>query len=273
MTVAGDVAADLPLHGATIVVTRAAERAEQLVEPLRALGADVIMYAATRMVPRNIDGLARAARTLTRYDWVIFTSATSVAMVLDATTACGVDAAAWAQVRVAAVGSATARVLRERGVEPALVPDRFVAEALLEAFSERRDLVGATIFYPAAAGARDVLSDGLGALGARVDRIDVYDSIATNDDVSGVQSALHSGRVDAVTLTAKSAVEAWVTAMAPAHLIADVVSIGPITTQAAHAAGLRVVAEAMPSTVDGLVAAVVRAVGARRNRIQHLTPP
>ncbi len=268
-----DAGPDRPLRGATIVVTRSADRAEQLVAPLQALGAEVIAYAATRIVPCNTEALAVAAATLTEYDWVIFTSATSVALLFAATDACGLQAAHWAPVRIAAVGAATASAIREHGVEPELVPERFVSEALLAAFAAQRDLTGARLLYPAAAGARDVLSDGLRALGARVDRIDVYDSLATHDDVSWLQTALQSGRIDAVTLTARSAVDAWVAAMAPAHAIADVVSIGPITTQAAHAAGLRVAAEAMPSTVDGLVAAVIRAVGARRRAIQHLTPP
>lgn len=273
MMALGAAATVKPLHGATIVVTRSADRAEQFARPLQALGADVITYAATRIVPCNADVLAGAATTLPNYDWVIFTSATSVALLCDAADACGMRAAAWAQVRIAAVGSATACAIRERGIEPALVPERFVSDALLDAFAARGDMGGASILYPAAKGARDTLSDGLRALGARVDRIDVYDSVATHDDVSVLQAALQSGRIDAVTLTAKSAVDAWVMAMAPAHAVADVVSIGPITTQAAHAAGLRVAAEALPSTVDGLVAAVIRAVDARRNRISHLTPP
>ncbi len=273
MVASDDAGTDRPLHGATIVVTRAADRAEQLVAPLRALGAEVMTYAATRIVPCNTDLLTVAAAALSEYDWVIFTSATSVALLFDAADACGMQAAQWAQRRIAAVGAATATAIRERGAEPELVPQQFVSEALLDAFAEQRDLTGARILYPAAVGARDVLSDGLRALGARVDRIDVYDSLATHDDVSWLQTALQSGRIDAVTLTAKSAVDAWVAAMAPAHAIADVVSIGPVTTQAAHAAGLRVAAEAMPSTVDGLVAAVVRAVEARRHGIQHLTPP
>ena len=86
-----------------------------------------------------------------------------------------------------------------------------------------------------------------------------------------MRAALRDGRVHAVTMTARSAVDAWVMAMGAMHCAADVVSIGPITTQAAHAAGMRVAAEAMPSTLDGLIAAVVRAVRAQRDRHHHLT--
>ena len=260
-----------PLDGATVVVTRAASRADQLVAPLQALGATVLTYAATRVVARDVAGLQRAARQLARYDWVVFTSATAVAMTFDATEECGVTPADWVHTRVAAVGTSTADAIRERGVEPTLVPERFVAEGLLEAFAARGDVAGTTMLYPAAAGARRELTDGLVRLGATVDRIEVYDSVATDEDVAAVRAALREGRVHAVTLTASSAVTAWVHAMSPLHDVADVVSIGPVTTQSARAAGMRVGAEAMPSTLEGLVAAVVRAVGAQRDRQHHQT--
>ena len=271
MTAGADATATRPLHGATIVVTRAAARAEQLVEPLEALGARVLTYAATRIVERDTGALHAAARDFSRYDWLLFTSVTSVTMTFDATDGCGRTPEDWARVRIATVGSATAAAVRARGAEPTLVPERFVAEGLLEAFAARDDVAGTTMLYPAAAGARPELCAGLREMGATVDRIDVYDSVATDEDVAEVRAALRDGCVDAVTMTARSAVDAWVAAMRPIHSAADVISIGPITTQAAHAAGMRVAAEAMPSTLDGLVAAVVRAVNARRERHHHLT--
>ncbi|MCC7055393.1 MAG: uroporphyrinogen-III synthase [Gemmatimonadaceae bacterium] len=260
-----------PLSGATIVVTRAASRADQLAGPLEALGATVLTYAATRIVTRDVEALGQAARELARYDWVLFTSATAVALTFEATAACGVTAADWVHTRVAAVGTSTASAIRERGVEPTLVPERFVAEGLLEAFAARNDVAGTLVLYPAAAGARRELTDGLSAMGATVDRVEAYDSVATDEDVAEVLAALREGRVNAVTLTASSAVAAWVGAMSPLHDVADAVSIGPVTTQAARAAGMRVAAEAMPSTLDGLVAAVVRAVQAQRDRQHHQT--
>ena len=271
MTVPDVAVSACPLEGATIVVTRAAARADQLIEPLQALGAHVLTYAATRIVTRDTDALRVAACALARYDWVLFTSATSVGLTFDATAGCGITPDDWAHTRVATVGSSTAAAVRSRGVEPFLMPGRFVAEGLLDAFAARDDVSGTTMLYPAASGARNDLTDGLRALGAMVDRIDVYESVATDEDVADVRAALRDGRVHAVTMTARSAVDAWVSAMGALHNVADVVSIGPITTQAAHASGMRVVAEAMPSTLEGLVAAVVRAVQAQRDRHHHLT--
>ena len=266
-----DVSPVRPLAGATVVVTRAAARAVQLVGPLEALGARVLTYAATRTIPGDVEGLQHAARSLARYDWVVFTSATSVELTFDATEACGISAEQWKHTRVATVGSATAGAVRERGVEPTLVPSRFIAEGLLEAFAAQGGMFGTTVLYPAAAGARPELANGLRMMGATVHVVDAYDTVATDDDVSDVHEALRTGHVNAVTLTARSSVDAWVAAMGEAHRMADVVSIGPVTTQAARAAGMRVAAEAMPSTIEGLVAAVVRAVRAQRDRHHHQT--
>jgi len=258
-----------PLAGATIVVTRAASRASSLVAPLEALGAEVLTYAATRIVPRDVPALRRAAAELARYDWVVFTSAVSVMLTCDATEACGVAPSQWAHTQVACIGSSTADALRERGIEATLVPQRFVAEGLLEAFEQQGGLDRMTVLYPAAAGARHELADGMRARGANVDLLTIYESVVTNDDVDTVRAALREGRVDAVTLAASSAVDGWVQAMSPLHDLADVVSIGPITTHAAQAAGLHVATEASPSTIEGLVAAVVRAIEARRDGHQH----
>ena len=83
MTVPAEASVTRPLNGATIVVTRAATRADQLVEPLEALGARVLTYAATRIVARDVEALRSAACALARYDWVLFTSATSVSMTFE----------------------------------------------------------------------------------------------------------------------------------------------------------------------------------------------
>jgi len=260
-----------PLAGATVVVTRDATRADALVAPLEALGARVLTWAATRLEPRDVAGLAAAVRALDGFDWAVFTSATAVSLTFDAAAAAGRRAAHWSRVQVACVGTATAAALRDRGVEPAVVPERFTAEALLASLAARGDVAGARVLHPVAAGARTDLVDGLRALGAAVHRIDAYESVANAADVAELRIALQDGCVDVVTLTAGSAVAAWVGAMAPLHAGVPVASIGPVTSQAASAAGLRVVAEASPSTLDGLVAAVVRAIGARHD--QHFPIP
>ncbi len=260
-----------PLAGSTILVTRAAARAGRLIALLEQRGARVLSYAATEIVLRDIDGLMEAARHLARYDWVVFTSATAVGLTFDATEACGVTAADWAFTRVAVIGSGTAQAVRERGVEPTLMPDTFVAEDFLHELIAHGDVAGSHVLYPVATGARPHLYAGLQEHGAVVDRVEVYSSVPSNDHIDDVRATLAASQVDLVTLTASSAVHAYATAMDPMYKWTDAVSIGPITTQAAATAGIRVVAEAVPSTLDGLVAAVVRAIDDKRQRINSRT--
>ena len=135
--VVGDVAAlDLawfesrPLFGRTVVVTRAREQASELRARLEALGADVLELPSIAIEPLAFD-----VPDLAAYEWVVFTSVNGVLGFFDRGLAgAGLDARALGAVRVAAIGPGTASALAARGVRPDLVPERFVAESLLEAF-------------------------------------------------------------------------------------------------------------------------------------------
>jgi uroporphyrinogen-III synthase len=141
-----------------------------------------------------------------------------------------------------------------------VVPARHDAEGLLEALGAR-PLAGARVLYVAAADAREVLPDGLQRRGALVTVIPAYRTVP---DVEGAAQlrALLPGGIDLVTLAAPSAVRAY-SAAAGAHAgVLPVATIGPVTTEAARAAGLPVVAEARDAAARGLAEAV--AAWARR---------
>src|SRR5262249_29659087 len=123
--------ADRPLEGRSVVVTRAAEQASRLVATLAHLGATVVEVPTIAIVdaPDGGAALGAAVAALARYDWVVLTSTNGVARFLAA-----LEGRSTAGVRVAVVGPGTAGALRAGGIEPALLPERFVAEALLEAF-------------------------------------------------------------------------------------------------------------------------------------------
>jgi uroporphyrinogen-III synthase len=173
----------------------------------------------------------------------------------------GRDAAALNTVKVAAVGPATASALSELGIPVAVTPRRFVAEGLLEALVERDDVRGSRMLYLVARGAREVLPVGLRALGATVDVIPLYRSVAdVSDGADSLRDRLLRGEVDLVTFTAGSSARAFVEAVgADAASRAGIVTIGPATSAAVRDLGLEVRAEADPSTIQGLVQATVAA--------------
>jgi uroporphyrinogen-III synthase len=154
--------------------------------------------------------------------------------------------------RVAVVGPATADRLRTAGVEPSLVPSRFVAEGLLDEFPSPPDAGGRVLLAQADA-ARDVLANGLRDRGWTVDAVVAYRTVAAEvpPDVRGAVAL-----ADAITFTSASTVRNFVAAFGADAVPPIVASIGPITTRAAHELGIHVTIDADPHTIDGLVRAL-----------------
>jgi len=260
--VVGDVAAlDLswfearPLFGRSIVVTRAREQASELRARLEALGAEVIELPAIDIEPVDF-----ALPELSAYDWIVFTSVNGVRAFFErGIDVAGLDARALAGLRVAAIGPGTARDLRARGVRADLVPERFVAESLLDAFPAPTG--GGRVLLARAEQARDVLPEGLTERGYTVDVLAVYRTTRAAPNPSAL-ARVQSGAVDAVTFTSSSTVDNFCatvgTVPGPQPLV---VSIGPVTSATVVGHGLRVDAEATEHTIDGVVAALLTAFG------------
>lgn len=249
-----------PLFGKRIVVTRARSQAASLGDRLRTLGAEVVEMPATRIERADPAPLNAALDRLDEYGWVVFTSQNGVRVFWDALRSAGRDARALAGVKIAAVGPATSDALLERGLAVDVTPSRFVAEALVDALRDRRDVRGVRVLYAAAEGAREVLQEGLDELGAIVDRVVLYRSVVDGEGANALRARLEADEIDLVTFTSASSVNAFVDAVGEdAARRAPAASIGPITSAAARARGLEVVVEAEPSTIGGLVDAVRRA--------------
>lgn len=248
-----------PLFGRSVVVTRAREQASSLRSALEALGAEVVEMPAIAITPIAVD-----VPDLSAYAWIVFTSANGVAAFFGAGLAeAGLDTRALGGRRVAAIGPGTAEALSQRGVRADLVPERFVAESLVEAFP-LPERPGEAVLVARAEAARDALPEGLRSRGYSVDVLPVYRTVRTEPDGAAVDR-VRSGRVDAVTFTSSSTVANFCDVVGP---LPDpqplAISIGPVTSEAARARGLRIDAEADPHTIEGVVAALVAALGVGR---------
>jgi uroporphyrinogen III methyltransferase/synthase len=247
-----------PLFGKRIVVTRARSQAASLSDRLAAAGATVIEMPATRIEPLDPSPLQAALGRLKEFSWVAFTSQNAVRFFWDRLRAAGLDARALAGAKVAAVGPATADALLACGLAVDVAPDRFVAEALLDALRGRRHVKDARVLYATAEGARDTLQLGLQELGAIVERVDLYRSVLDGSGAEQLKERMSRDGADLVTFTSASSVTNFVDAVGrDLARRAPAASIGPVTSQAARAAGLDVVVEATESTIPGLVDAVV----------------
>jgi uroporphyrinogen-III synthase len=249
-----------PLSGRRLLVTRRREQASALVDALRGLGAEVLEVPAIAIAPPEDAGpLDAALRDLGAYEWMAFASANAVFAVRDRLASLALDVSAFP--RIASVGAATSRALascfpdRPVALEPA---SDFRADGLLDAFAAL-DLTGRRVLLPTSDRGRAVLSAGLRARGALVDVVVAYRTIAPEGLDRTLAEAL-SGGIDAAVFASPSAVHGVAEALPEGATPPDAIVIGPTTEAAARAAGLAVLALAMPSTTDGLVDAVVRAL-------------
>ncbi len=250
-----------PLHGRRVVVTRARAQASGLASTLRALGAEVVELPAIRIEPRlESEEVSRAVDSIHSYALVCLTSPNGVRLLFAALEKAGLDARALANATVAAIGPGTARVLAENGIAADIVPERFVAEALVEALAPV-EVADRPVLVARAAEARDVLPDALRERGAKVDVVAVYETVREQPEPEQIEAAQNA---DYVTFTSSSTVRNLTDALGERFPgVARIVSIGPVTTEAIRAAGLEVQVEATRHDVDGLVAALLRDASSR----------
>jgi uroporphyrinogen III methyltransferase/synthase len=237
------------LHGRSVAVTRARAQASRLANRLRELGARVIEAPTIRIVP-----LAGEAPDLSLYDLVCLTSPNGVRLLFERLAAAGLDARGLASTTVAAIGPGTAAALRARGVAPDVVPERSVAEALVEAL---RDLSVGRALVARAKEARDVLPDALRQRGAQVDVVALYETVAEPLDDAALAAARDS---DYITFTSSSTVRSFIAAAGGEPALSArtrIVSIGPVTTATLREHGLEPHVEASSHDIDGLVDALV----------------
>jgi uroporphyrinogen III methyltransferase/synthase len=235
-----------PLAGRTVAVTRARAQTSELARALEKLGATVVQAPSIRT--RALPG---APLDPAGYDLICLTSPNGVEFMFERLRAGGRDARALAGARIAAIGSGTARALAEHGLTPDVLPERFVAESLVEALAElqvRRALVAR------ASQARDVLPDALRARGVEVEVLELYETVA--EPLS--EQALASARAaDYITFTSSSTVRFFLQAGGAPSPSTRIASIGPVTSAALREHHMEPHVEALQHDVEGLVEALL----------------
>jgi uroporphyrinogen-III synthase len=231
-----------------VVVTRPREHAGHLVRGLEALGAEAPVVPLIAIEP-VVDGDAFAQRVESgEHDWIVFTSANAVRIVGPLLR--------HVRARFAAVGPATAGALRELGLEPTFVPERFASIEIAEGLEP---LNGARVLLPQSEIAEPLLADELRRRGATVDVVDAYRTVPrrpNEEELATLRGA------DAILLASGSAARSL--AQHGAGGDALVVCIGPTTENAARASGLNVGLVADEATGEGMIQALVSHLGGRR---------
>jgi uroporphyrinogen III methyltransferase/synthase len=246
-----------PLSDRTIVVTRPEAQAGELADALQALGAEVRRRPTIQIVPPADPGpLEAAVRLEATFDWVVFTSANGVRALVEAADRAGSGIGrVVGSGRVCCVGPTTARAAERAGLVVSLVPNRYEAEAVVEALATTAAMEDAQVLLPVAGGARDLLPNELRRWGAMVRVVPVYETVGVPKADDEVLSELIDG-VDMVTFTSPSSVHGFHALFEGGALVPAGV-IGPVTATTARDYGHDVTVQAEDFTAEGLVKAIV----------------
>jgi uroporphyrinogen III methyltransferase / synthase len=253
-----------PLFGWRVLVPRTKEQADEVCDLLRARGA-VPEQVPTIAVepPRTPQQMERAVKGLVtgRYQWVGFTSVNAVRAIREKFEEYGLDARAFAGVKVAAVGEQTARALRAFGIVPDLTPDgEQSAEGLADAWPAYDDILDPMnrVLLPRADIATEGLLTRLTELGWEAEDVTAYRTVRAAPPPAPVREAIKGGGFDAVLFTSSSTVRNLIGIAGKPHAVTVIAVIGPQTAKTAAEFGLRVdvVAEnaSIAALVDGLAA-------------------
>ncbi len=238
-----------PLFGRRIVVTRTREQTSQLAAQLAERGADVLEIPTIRIEPTDQKGtLVEVLSSIGEYDWLVFTRAFQ-------------DVRDLGGVRLAAVGPATAAKLKELHFKVDVMPEKYVASAVAKAIHAHESVENLRVLLLRAEVANADLPKALEELGAIVDDVACYKTVPETDDLTGASAKLLEGGADWITFASSSAVENFNARFNLPDLLkkfpqARTASIGPETTKALAALGVKPTVEAKQHTIEGLVKAI-----------------
>lgn len=254
-----------PLFGRRVVVTRSREQAGELGSRLAELGAHVLEIPTIRIVPPAERGpMVESLAGLGEYDWLVFSSPNGVRAFFDALLAAFDDIRAIGNLRIAAVGPATAACLKELRLRVDAMPTEYLGKNVAKAISETESLENLRILVARAAAANPDLCRELEDQGAIVDDVAFYQTIAETADPGGDAASLESLGADWITFTSGSTVENFHTRFDLPRLVRKhpgirLATIGPETTKALERLHLKPALQAKPHTLDGMIEGLVNA--------------
>lgn len=256
----------LPLTGRRIVITRPREQASDWRTRLEALGANVLempLIKVTKDYDKNT--LVEVFTELAQYEWIVFTSANGVRFFFEEFFKAYDDIRSLGLVQIAAVGEATAEVVREHHLRVELQPKKANAEELAQMLMERESLDSAKVLVVTGNLNRDTLVDKLSDARAIVDRLPIYKTEETNLANDPVAGDFRQNGADAILFASPSAAQSFFDQAAALKLNPKAKkplagSIGATTTAAMKQLGLPVDFEATEATFESLVEALTKKI-------------
>jgi uroporphyrinogen III methyltransferase/synthase len=258
-----------PLYGWKVLVPRTKEQAGAMSEKLRAFGAVPVEVPTIAVEPpRTPTQMERAIKGLVtgRYEWIVFTSTNAVRAVREKFEEFGLDARAFAGVKIACVGESTGAAVEAFGIKPELLPSgEQSSEGLLADFPPFDEVLDPIdrVLLPRADIATETLAAGLRELGWEIDDVTAYRTVRAAPPAAEIRDAIKSGGFQAVCFTSSSTVRNLVGIAGKPHARTVVACIGPQTAATAREFGLRVDVQPEAATVPALIDALAEFAVAR----------
>jgi uroporphyrinogen III methyltransferase/synthase len=260
-----------PLFGRRVLVTASADQSRELVERLEREGAEPVRAPVVQIAPLDDPApLDEACAEIGRFDWIVFTAANSVSILLARLLQGSRDIRALAGPRICAAGPGTASALARVGITPDLIPAEQTTAGLVRSLRSAASLAGARILIPRSDIAGHALATGLREAGATVADIAAYRVVTLGSDAQlDVYRQLLDRRIDVVTFTSGYAIQAFL-AIHGADQAVDLLNgtvVATIGAEALHAALQARISPAIAPT-GSTIAELVEGVVGHFGRVQ-----
>jgi uroporphyrinogen-III synthase len=254
-----------PLFGKKVLITRSKQQAASFSNKVHRLGGTPVEIPLISIQePLNREPLVHAISRLNKFDWIVFTSTNGVKFFLQALKEAKMDLELLKNKQIAVVGRKTLQVLEEANIKVDLIPNEFVAEALIDELKQRLS-GGENILLPRGNLARDLLLNELEKIGSSVLDITVYETVLYDAHKQELYELIKNNQIDVITYTSSSTVHHfvellegtdWRNHIAPVILAA----IGPITAETLEQYHLTPTVIAERYTIDGLLDSIIEMV-------------
>ena len=249
-----------PLFGKTVVITRDRAGNARFAAKIISQGGNPIEFATIKIKPlTQTNQFLQTLAKITEFDWVVFTSTNGVGIFFEALRGLGKDARVFGSAKVAAIGSETAAKLADFGIKADFVPSAFTGKELGKQLRAFANLKGKKILLLRSQVASNELIELLAQGGAEVTNTAVYNITAEKNDCTRLKEEIAEGRIEWLTFASPSSVRRFFEQIAGDIVNSSsvkVASIGPVTSEQLKDCGVKIDAEAIEHTTDGLLAAI-----------------
>ena len=249
------------LFGKKIIVTRSREQASELSEKIETLGGESLEYP-TIAINHNFDktALKNAINNIEDYQWLIFASVNAFKSFKEVLLEERKDIRALNGIKICAIGSETQKIIENSGLIVDVVPEKFVAESIVESLKPFLN-IGEKVLIPRSNLGRKILVETIKDLGGIVSEVIAYETVLeTNNDMDYLLTELSNKTISMITFTSSSTVKNFITLLGNDYkeLLKNIpiASIGPVTSETIKDFDLNVTLEAETHTISGLVSSI-----------------